>query len=148
MDTAEPTCRHRALPLIRRLHETPESRPAPVRANYGRSRSDVARGARHPSELARQLTWSRTMVSLHHYRDRDGYEVDAILEDNAGRIIGIEAKAAETIRAEDFRGLQLLRRRLGDRFLAGFVLHCGEQRFSFGDHLACLPISALWTPAD
>ncbi len=98
-------------------------------------------------ELARQLTWSRTMASLHHYRDRDGYEVDAILEDNAGRIIGIEVKAAETVRADDFRGLQLLRRRLGDRFLAGFVLYCGDQRLPFGDQLACLPISALWTTA-
>ncbi|HEX8867640.1 MAG TPA: ATP-binding protein, partial [Lentzea sp.] len=47
-------------------------------------------------ELARQLTWSETPVSLHHYRDRDQYEVDAVLEDNTGRVVGVEVKAAET----------------------------------------------------
>src|SRR2546421_412694 len=40
-------------------------------------------------ELARQLTWSQTMTRLHHYRDRDGYEIDAVLEDNIGRVSGI-----------------------------------------------------------
>jgi hypothetical protein len=70
--------------------------------------------------------------------------VDAVLEDNAGRIVGIEVKSAETVRAEDFRGLGLLRRRLGDRFHAGFVLYRGIQELSFGDRLSCLPISALW----
>jgi predicted AAA+ superfamily ATPase len=96
-------------------------------------------------ELARQLTWSETRATLHHYRDRDQYEVDAVLEDNKGRVVGIEVKAAETVRADDFRGLRLLQRRLGDRFLAGFVLYAGELSGSFGDGMACLPISALWT---
>ncbi|WP_405490296.1 ATP-binding protein [Nocardia sp. NBC_00511] len=99
-------------------------------------------------ELTRQLTWSHTMAQLHHYRDRDGYEVDAILEDNAGRIVGIEVKAAETVRTDDFRALRILQRRLGDRFHAGYVLYCGDQQLPFGDQLACLPISTLWsTPA-
>ncbi|MFD5826717.1 ATP-binding protein [Lentzea sp. NPDC060358] len=96
-------------------------------------------------ELARQLTWSETFATLHHYRDRDQYEVDAVLEDNTGRVIGIEVKAAETVRSDDFRGLRLLQRRLGDRFLAGYVLHAGELAGSFGDGMVCLPISALWT---
>jgi uncharacterized protein len=96
-------------------------------------------------ELARQLTWSRTPARLFHYRDRDQYEVDAVLEDNAGRIVGIEVKAAETVRADDFRGLKRLQRRLGPRFHAGFVLYCGAESLSFGDGLTCLPISALWT---
>jgi len=96
-------------------------------------------------ELSRQLTWSQTMARLHHYRDRDGYEVDAILEDNAGRIIGIEVKAAETVRTDDFRALRILEKRLGDRFHAGYVLYCGDQQLPFGDKLACLPISGLWT---
>ncbi|MFS8096333.1 ATP-binding protein [Lentzea alba] len=96
-------------------------------------------------ELARQLTWSETFASLHHYRDRDQYEVDAVLEDNARRVVGIEVKAAETVRAEDFRGLRLLQRKLGDQFHAGFVLYTGRESFSFGNGMTCLPISALWT---
>jgi predicted AAA+ superfamily ATPase len=96
-------------------------------------------------ELGRQLTWARVSARLYHYRDRDQNEVDAVLEDNAGQIIGVEVKAAETIRADDFRGLRLLQRRLGDRFRAGFVLYCGVDSLSFGDGLTALPISALWT---
>jgi hypothetical protein len=71
--------------------------------------------------------------------------VDAVLEDNSGRIVGIEVKAAETARVDDFRGLKLLQRRLGHAFHAGVVLYCGTQSLSFGDRLTCLPISALWT---
>jgi uncharacterized protein len=96
-------------------------------------------------ELARQLTWADTSARLYHYRDRDQYEVDAVLENNAGQIVGIEVKASETVRADDFRGLRLLQRRLGSRFRAGFVLYCGTESLSFGDGLTCLPISALWT---
>lgn len=96
-------------------------------------------------ELARQLTWSHVPVRLYHYRDRDQYEVDAVLEDNAGQIVGIEVKTAETVRAGDFRGLKLLQRRLGSAFRAGIVLYCGSASLSFGDGLACLPISAVWT---
>lgn len=96
-------------------------------------------------EIARQLTWARTPARLYHYRDRDGNEVDGLLEDNAGRVVGVEVKAAETVRPDDFRGLRHLQRRLGERFHAGFVLYCGPESLSFGDGLTCLPLSALWT---
>jgi predicted AAA+ superfamily ATPase len=99
-------------------------------------------------ELARQLTWASTPARLYHYRDRDQYEVDGVIEDNAGQIVGVEVKAAETVRADDFRGLRRLQRRLGPRFRAGFVLYCGVESLSFGDGLTCLPISALWTTGD
>jgi uncharacterized protein len=100
------------------------------------------------SEIARQLTWSQASVRLYHYRDRDQNEVDGIIEDNSGQIIGIEVKAAETVRVDDFRGLKLLQRRLGSKFRAGFVLYCGSESLSFGDGLTCLPISALWSTPD
>jgi predicted AAA+ superfamily ATPase len=114
--------------------------------------SDVAVGALLENfvlgELARQLSWSRTSARLHHFRDRDQHEVDAILEDNAGRIVGVEVKASETIRSDDFRGLRILQRRLGERFRAGFVLYCGAEALSFGTGCTALPISALWTSGD
>jgi hypothetical protein len=97
------------------------------------------------SEFARQLTWCDVRARLYHYRDRDGYEVDAVIESNAGQVVGIEVKAAETVRSEDFRGLRVLKRRLGERFRAGFVLYCGPEQLSFGDGLSCLPIAAVWS---
>jgi uncharacterized protein len=96
-------------------------------------------------ELARQLTWSETRAALYHYHDRDGHEVDAILEDNAGRVVGIEVKSAQSVRSEDLLGLRYLKQKLGSRMHAGYVLYCGADSLSFGDGLGCLPISALWT---
>jgi predicted AAA+ superfamily ATPase len=86
-------------------------------------------------------------VQLFHYRDRDQVEVDIVLEHASGAVIGIEVKAAETVRAEDFRGLRHLANRLGDRFRTGIVLYAGEQQLSFGDRLTALPMAALWALA-
>jgi hypothetical protein len=99
-------------------------------------------------EVARQLTWAEEPVQLFHYRDRDQVEVDMVLEHASGAVIGIEVKSAESVHADDFRGLRHLARRLGDRFRAGIVLYAGEQQLSFGDRLAALPMSALWVVAD
>lgn len=96
------------------------------------------------SELARQLSWSDERASLHHYRTKDGVEVDAILEAADGRVIGVEVKAGATVRGEDLAGLRHLADRLGDRFVAGYVLYTGQQTLPFGDRLRALPLDALW----
>ena len=97
------------------------------------------------SELARQLSWTFDPIRLYHYRDRDGYEVDAVLERGSGDVVAIEVKAGETVRGDDFRGLRHLQSRLGDRFIAGIVLHTGTHVLPFGDRLRAWPISSLWT---
>ena len=96
-------------------------------------------------ELARQLTWSETAAVLYHYHDRDGHEVDVVLEDNSGRVVGIEVKSAQSVRSEDLTGLRYLKQKLGSRMHAGYVLYCGTESLSFGDGLGCLPVSSLWT---
>jgi hypothetical protein len=96
------------------------------------------------TELARQLTWNEQQARLYHYRTRDGVEVDAVLEAADGRVVGVEVKAGVTVRAEDLAGLRHLRARLGDRFVAGFVLHTGQQTLPFGDRLVALPTDAVW----
>jgi predicted AAA+ superfamily ATPase len=98
-------------------------------------------------ELARQLAFTGQPVRLYHYRDRDQYEVDAVLESASGEVIACEVKAAETVRSEDFRGIQRLSRRLGDQLVAGIVLYAGGQPLPFGDRLRAWPISSLWTLA-
>jgi uncharacterized protein len=67
-----------------------------------------------------------------------------VLEHASGQVIGVEVKAAETVRSDDFRGLRHLADRLGDRFQAGFVLYAGEQSLPFGKQLKALPMAALW----
>lgn len=64
-------------------------------------------------------------VELFHYRTKDGTEVDAVLEDRQGRVVGIEVKASSTVRIDDFRGLRHIADRLGADFVAGLVLYTG-----------------------
>ena len=96
------------------------------------------------SELARQLTWSTESADLYHYRDKAQFEVDAVMENRRGQVIGVEVKAASTVRADDFRGLRRLADRLGDDFLAGFVLYTGTATLPFGEKMRAVPVSALW----
>jgi predicted AAA+ superfamily ATPase len=96
------------------------------------------------SELARQLTWSQKLVDLYHYRDHNKVEVDAVLESRQRQVVGIEVKAASTVRSEDFKGLRLLAERLGDEFLVGIVLYTGTTTLPFGPKMRALPVSALW----
>lgn len=95
-------------------------------------------------ELCRQLTWSDQRAELYHYRTKDKVEVDAVLENRRGQVVGIEVKAASTVREEDFRGLRHLADRLGDDFIVGLVLYTGRQTLPFGPRLRVMPISALW----
>lgn len=95
-------------------------------------------------ELARQLGWSAERAELFHYRTKDKVEVDAVLENRQGQVVGIEVKAGATVRAEDFRGLRHLAERLGDAFVAGLVLYAGGRTLSFDPKFRAMPISALW----
>ncbi|MDR2373733.1 MAG: ATP-binding protein [Bifidobacteriaceae bacterium] len=95
-------------------------------------------------ELARAATWSLADPMLYHYRTKDKTEVDLVMEDRAGRVVGIEVKASSTVRGEDFRGLKHLAERVGPNFRLGIVLYTGATADSFGDRLRALPISAIW----
>jgi uncharacterized protein len=97
------------------------------------------------SELRRQLGWSEQTPRLFHYRDRDGAEVDLILETADGLIAAIEIKSAATLRGKDIRWITRLRDKVGTRFAAGLILHTGPQAQPFGDRLAAVPIDALWS---
>ncbi len=96
------------------------------------------------SELARQLTWCTELADLYHYRDHNKVEVDAVLENRRRQVIGIEVKAASTVRAEDFAGLRRIAERLGEDFLAGIVLYTGSTTLPFGPKFRALPVSAIW----
>jgi predicted AAA+ superfamily ATPase len=95
-------------------------------------------------ELRRQLSWSDQPASMHHFRTKDGIEVDAVLEAPDGRVAGVEVKAAATVTAGDFRGLRSVRDQVGEAFVAGVVLYCGAQTLPFGDRLWAAPMAALW----
>jgi predicted AAA+ superfamily ATPase len=98
-------------------------------------------------ELLKQRGWSRVQPSLFHFRTSNGDEVDLMLEDRAGKIVGIEVKASATIDADHFKGLKVLAEAAGDRFVRGVVLYGGKEAVRFGKNLHALPLSALWHQA-
>jgi len=79
-----------------------------------------------------------------YYRDHDQYEVDLVAEDSSGRIVGIEVKAAATVRSSDLRGLKRLSTLAGDQFALGVILYDGLETMPIGDRLWAVPISTLW----
>lgn len=95
-------------------------------------------------ELKKQSAWNKTRVRLFHFRTQNGQEVDIILEDRAGRMAGIEVKAASTVGADDFRGLRALQETAGRKFFRGVILYTGSEVLSFGAGLHALPIGVLW----
>jgi predicted AAA+ superfamily ATPase len=86
-------------------------------------------------------------VDILHFRDRNGPEVDIIVEQRTtGAVAGIAVKASMTPRADHARHLALLRDRLGDAFTVGVVMHLGSAVIPLGDRLWAVPVPVLWTP--
>ena len=96
-------------------------------------------------ELRRQASWHEDAISFYHFRDKDSYEVDIVLEIAGRDISGVEVKASATVTDSDFRGLRKLKDASGARFTAGVVLYDGENLVCFGENLFAVPIKALWS---
>lgn len=97
------------------------------------------------SEIFKIAAWTDMRLSFSHYRTKDRDEVDFVIEDRRGRIVGIEVKASATVRPDDTKGLRQLKAARGDRFLRGLVLHDHDRITPFDDNISAIPISALWT---
>jgi hypothetical protein len=54
-------------------------------------------------------------------------------------------KAAAAVDRSDARHLLALRDALGDRFLAGAVLHSGPGLYTLADRVHAVPLCAVWT---
>jgi uncharacterized protein len=96
------------------------------------------------TELTKQITWSETRPSLFHYRTHTQHEVDYVLEDAAGRLVGIEVKKGSSPSVGDFNGLHHFREAVGKRFVRGILLYTGSSSVAFGPDLHAVPVSALW----
>lgn len=95
-------------------------------------------------ELRRMASWHAEPIAFHHFRDKDGAEVDIVLERATHEVAGVEVKAAASVTEADFRGLRKLQSAAGERFRCGVVLYDGEHALSFGAGLLAVPIRALW----
>lgn len=121
------------------VRETPDSLARPENPWLGPLLETFVVG-----ELARQLTWSNTRATLSHWQDRDGREVDVVLELAPGRIVGIEVKAARDVADVDVRHLAHLRDKMGKGFVHGVVIHLGDRVQPLGERLTAVPLASLW----
>ncbi|MCC6741440.1 MAG: ATP-binding protein [Planctomycetia bacterium] len=98
------------------------------------------------NELTRQAGWSRSRPSIQHFRDRSGAEVDLVLEDPAGRVVGVEVKAGATAPGTgDLRGLRALAAAAGKGFERGLLLYGGDRVVPMDARIHAVPISSLWS---
>ena len=96
-------------------------------------------------ELLKLSSWSDDRYAFSHFRDKERNEVDIVIEDRRGRVVGVEVKASATVSRKDFSGLHRLATACGDNFAMGVVLYDHDRIVPFGDRMAAVPISALWS---
>lgn len=97
------------------------------------------------TEIRKQIAWSRAQPQMFHYRTQTGQEIDLLLEDDRGRVAGIEVKAAATVQEKDVRVLLELSVALGRKFTRGVVLYTGDRVVPFSEKIYAVPVQALWT---
>ncbi|HAT1773012.1 TPA: ATP-binding protein [Legionella pneumophila] len=97
------------------------------------------------NELKKQSNFINEKLNFYHYRDKDGYEIDIVIENSFDEVIGIEIKAAASINPKDLHGLNKLKEITGKKFKVGILLYDGDHTTSFGDKLFAVPIASLWS---
>lgn len=95
-------------------------------------------------ELLKQTTTAEGDYQLLYYRDHDQFEVDVVVENAGGQLVGVEIKSTASVREEDLRGLKRLASIAGDKFKLGVILYDGSETLPLGDRLWAAPISSLW----
>jgi hypothetical protein len=97
------------------------------------------------AQLRAELSGSESRPRLYHLRTEQGrQELDLIVELGGGRVIGIEVKASGGPRKGDARSLAWLRDEIGERFVAGVVLHTGPRVYRLDEQILAVPIASLW----
>lgn len=98
-------------------------------------------------ELKRQSSGHDRQHTFSHFRDRDGAEVDLVIERSVASLVGVEVKASATVRPTDFKGLRKLKEVAGKRFKGGVIVYSGETCLPFGEKMYALPLRFLWESA-
>jgi len=95
-------------------------------------------------ELLKHTTTAEGDHQLLYYRDHDQIEVDFVIENAAGHLVGVEVKASATVKESDLRGLKRLASVAGNQFKLGVILYDGAETLPLGPSLWAAPIASLW----
>ena len=95
-------------------------------------------------ELLKHASTAEGDYHLLYYRDAAKFEVDVVIENGAGLIVGVEVKASATVKERDLRGLKKLASLAGGQFKMGVLLYDGVETMPLGDGIWAAPLSTLW----
>ena len=98
-------------------------------------------------ECFKHMAWAEESMNVFHFRDKRKNEVDIVLEQDNGRLVGIEVKASSTVRGNDFKGLKKLAELTGGQFKYGIIFYTGSRFLPFrseGKSYYAVPLSILW----
>ncbi len=95
-------------------------------------------------ELLKHTATSDEDYRLLYYRDADKFEVDVVIENSAGLLLGVEVRASATVKERDLRGLKKLASLASDQFTAAVLLYDGDETMPLGSNLWAAPLSTLW----
>ena len=95
-------------------------------------------------ELLKHTTTAESDYRLLYYRDADKVEVDVVIENAVGQVVGVEIKSAATVKEGDLRGLRKLAGLAGGSFQMGVLLYDGDETMPLGDCIWAAPLSTLW----
>ncbi|WP_371877424.1 ATP-binding protein [Desulfomicrobium sp. ZS1] len=96
------------------------------------------------AELLKHAATTDNEYRMFHYRDRAKYEVDVVIENAQGQLVGVEVKAAASVNERDLRGIRRFAEAAGDKMRLGVILYDGAETFSLGPDLLAAPLSTLW----
>ena len=99
-------------------------------------------------ELLKLASWAANDYEVLTFRTAAKAEVDFVLENRRGELIGVEVKASASFSAADFSGLRKLAELAGEKFRAGVLLYDGTDTLPMGEvagkPLWAVPLSTLW----
>lgn len=77
------------------------------------------------TELLKAQTNSGQKLSIYFLRDKEGHEIDAIIETAPDTFQAVEVKSGETIASDSFTGLDYWRSHLSEKILVPWLVHGG-----------------------
>lgn len=97
------------------------------------------------AQLRTEIATADTRPRLYHVRQQaQRHEIDLLGELGGRRLVGIEVKAHAAPDRDSARHLAWLRDQLGERFVAGVVLHTGPRAYLLDERIVAAPIATLW----
>lgn len=99
------------------------------------------------SELRKHASWSERQISIYHYREQSGVEVDFLLESSSGESAAVEVKGTASPTSGDASRLLKLMDDPKLGLVRGIVLHTGSDIVPIRENVHGVPLSVFWTAA-